>query len=114
MMHELGITESILQIALSQAEKQDAKKIVKINLRIGELSEVVEDCVRFYFDLISKGTIAEGASIDVENMPVRVRCSQCKGIFEAPDLIFMCPQCQVLSAEIISGKELDVTSIEIE
>lgn len=113
-MHEMAITQNILDIVLEHGEQNRAQKITKIVLTIGAMTMVVSDCVRFYFDIISKGTIAEGAELEINDVPVRVKCSQCSEIFESEDPIFICPRCQVASADIVSGKELDVTSIVIE
>ncbi|MDI6689865.1 MAG: hydrogenase maturation nickel metallochaperone HypA [Actinomycetota bacterium] len=113
-MHELGITENILSIALEQAQQRDAKKILKIRLKIGEMTAVVDECIRFYFEILSKDTMAEGAEIEVENVPIKVKCPRCGKIREANDYNFICPQCEVLSTEIVSGRELYVSSIEIE
>jgi len=66
-MHELSVTESILSIVLKHAQTNRAEKVLAINLKIGELSELVGDCIQHYFDYLSKGTIAEGAVIDVED-----------------------------------------------
>lgn len=113
-MHELSITQSVLDIALDHAEQNGAKHISRIVLTIGAMTMVVGDCVRFYFDTISKGTLAEGAELEIIDVPMRVKCSQCNKVYESEDPIFICPECQVISSEIISGKELDVTSIIIE
>ena len=68
-MHELAITEGILKTAIPEAEKAGAAKILSINLKIGQYSGVISDCVQFYFAEIAKGTIAEGAAIRTETIP---------------------------------------------
>ncbi len=113
-MHELGITENILSIVLSHGEEKDAKKILKISLKIGEMTQIVDECIRFYFDQLSEGTIAQGAKLVVENVPIRVRCTNCGNIKEAPDYNFNCPSCGNICIEFVSGRELLVEDIEIE
>lgn len=112
-MHELSITQNILDLALEKAQEVKAKEIKKVNLVIGEMTGVVGECVQFYFDLLSKGTQAEHASISVNTVPTKVRCRVCGHSF-VPGEDWVCPQCQDTSAEIIAGKELFVESIEVE
>ena len=113
-MHELGITQSILSIALEKANEAQARKITKINLIIGELSGVVDDCVQFYFDLLSKDTIAAEASLSFERTPNKLQCRNCATIFSPNNLDWTCPNCHEANVEIISGRECRVDSIEVE
>ncbi len=113
-MHEMAITQSILDIVLSHANQNGAKRVSKIVLTFGAMSMVVGDCVRFYFDIISKNTLAEGAELEIIDVPVRIKCAQCNKVYESQDPILICPECQSMISDIVSGKELDVTSIIIE
>ena len=60
-MHELSVTEGLIKIIVDEAEKRDIRKISRINLVIGDLASIVDDSVQFYYDILSKGTAAEGA-----------------------------------------------------
>ena len=113
-MHELGITENIISIAVSHGEKEGATKILSISLKIGELTQLVDDSIRFYFEQLSEGTIAEGAELEFEIMPIRVRCSKCGSEKEASDYNFNCPSCGQICVEFIGGREMEVENIEIE
>ncbi len=113
-MHELSITQGILSIALEQAEAVQAKKLTKINLTIGELSGIVDECVEFYFELLSKDTIAAGASLCFDRAPIKLRCRNCNTTFSPDNLEWVCPNCQEQQIEIISGRECYVSSIEVE
>ncbi|MBN1693017.1 MAG: hydrogenase maturation nickel metallochaperone HypA [Dehalococcoidales bacterium] len=113
-MHEAGITESMLSLALEKAGEAQAKKITRINLVIGELSGVVGDCVQFYFDVLSKDTIAEGAALNFETKPIQIRCRKCKAVFYPTNHKLTCPECHEMSAEIVSGQECYMESIEVE
>jgi len=113
-MHELSITQSILSIALEKAKTVPASKITKINLTIGELSGIVDDCVEFYFDLLSKDTIAAEASLSFNRPPTRLRCRNCATTFSPDNLNWACPDCREQKIEIISGRECHVESIEVE
>ena len=113
-MHELSITQSILSIALEQAKAVQAKKLTKINLTIGELSGIVDECVEFYFELLSKDTIAAEASLSFHQSPTKLRCRNCDITFLPDNLDWACPNCQEQKIEIISGRECYVESIEVD
>ena len=113
-MHELAITQSIFDIVLEQAEKTKARKVSKVNLVIGEMTGIVSDCVQFYFDFISKETLAEGAALSFMMIPPKAQCRGCDKLFELKEFDWTCPYCGGNSLEIIAGKELFVESIEVE
>jgi hydrogenase nickel incorporation protein HypA/HybF len=113
-MHELSITQSILSLTLEQAKKVNANKITQINLTIGELTGIVEECVRFYFELLSKDTIAAEATLTFDKPPTTLRCRQCATTFSPENLTWVCPNCGELKIEIISGRECQVNSIEVD
>lgn len=110
-MHELAITESVLRTAVPKAEESGAKKILEIRLSIGELSGVIPEYVQYYFDIISKGTIAEGAKIVAETLPVSIRCSDCgyEGGISRKDRC--CPACRSVQFRITGGQEFYVDSL---
>ena len=113
-MHELGVTENIVSIALAKAGEAQASKVIQINLVIGELSGFVPGCIQFYFDSLSKDTIAQGAVLHFESVPARLRCRDCAMIFHPQDIVWSCPQCQGQSVEISQGRELYIESLEVE
>ena len=113
-MHELAITQSMLDVVLEQAQKAGAKEVGRINLVIGKMCGVVEECVQFYFDFLSKGTITEGAALSFKMVPPKAQCRDCGETFELKEFDWTCPYCQSNALEIIAGKELFVESIEVE
>ena len=113
-MHELSITQGILSVVLEQAEANQASKITKIDLTIGELSGIASECVEFYFDLLSKDTIAAEASLSFHRLPVKLRCRNCDASFFPDNFDWTCPNCREQNVEIISGRECSVTSIEVD
>ena len=113
-MHELAITQSMFDLVLEQAEKNSARRVGKINLVIGELTGVVGECVQFYLDFLSKGTIAEGALLSVQMVAPEAKCRDCSETFELKEFDWTCPTCGGSGFEIIAGKELFVESIEVE
>ncbi len=115
-MHELPITEDILKIALSHGEKNGAKRIVRINLVIGELTDLIDEWVQRYFEYLAKDTIAAEAKLIIERVPITVMCPECKKPFvvDKKKLDFACPVCGQKGTELIRGREFTVKSIEIE
>jgi len=113
-MHELAITQSMLDVVLEQAKKAEAKEVGKITLVIGEMTGVVEECVRFYFDFLSQGTLAEGAALSFQPVATQARCRVCDKLFELKEFDWACPYCGGKEMEIVAGKELFVESIEVE
>jgi hydrogenase nickel incorporation protein HypA/HybF len=113
-MHELGVTESILNIILAKAAEAQASKIVKITITLGDLSGFVPECIEFYFESLSKKTIAEGAKLDFEIVTAQFRCRDCSTISSSEDLIWICPNCQSHSLEVVGGQEFYVKDMEVE
>ena len=87
-------------------------KIKKIRLKIGEFASIVPDSLTFCFELVSRGTVAEGALLEIENVGLVARCSDCDESFEVRDQVFLCPECGGPALELISGRELSISSIE--
>lgn len=113
-MHELSVVESMVAIVLKHAEKNRARSVKKINLVLGEVSTVMEDPVRFYFEIISKGTVAEGAELFFKRTPLMGECGLCGKQFRVAAYDLTCPDCGGNDSSIISGREFRVESIEIE
>ena len=113
-MHEQSIVESLLALALENAEKAKASKILRIYLVVGEFSGVLEEAVDFYFGLLSRDTIAVGASLFFTSTPAQLRCRNCNTVFSPEKLDFHCPKCKEQEVEIISGRELYIYSMEVE
>ena len=113
-MHELAITQSMLDLVLEQAGKAGASEVGKINLVVGKMCGFVEECVQFYFNFLSQGTLAEGATLSFTVVPVTARCRDCGETFELKEFEWTCTHCQGNSLEITGGKELSVESIEVE
>lgn len=110
-MHELSITQGILDIALTNA---GARKIKKINLVIGQFSSIVDDSVQFYWDIISKDTLAEGSMLHFERIPGEMTCCACGHVFRPNGETFTCPSCSSISVRISKGNEFQVESIDVE
>ena len=114
-MHEMGIAMEIVRIAGDSIPgNMMGAKVQRVNLQVGKLSAIVADSLRFCFDLIVKDTPLEGAELVIEELPVVVRCRSCQSQWTVSEPVFTCRQCQGGNIEILSGRELDIRSIEIE
>ena len=113
-MHELPITESIVKIANEHAQRANATRVTDLYLVIGQLSSIVDDSIQFYWDIISKGTLCEGATLHFERIPARLLCLNCGHIYTLSRELTACPQCDSARVEVKSGEEFRLDSIEIE
>ena len=111
-MHEVSLMMSIMDTALKTAEQEKAKTINRIALQIGAKSGVVIDSLEFAFEMVSKNTIAEKATLEIESIPLRGECLGCGHQFEAAKFL-VCEKCGNF-AKVISGQELNIKSIEVE
>ncbi|MFT3890992.1 MAG: hydrogenase maturation nickel metallochaperone HypA [Anaerolineales bacterium] len=113
-MHELAVTQSILDISLRHANEAGAKRVIDINLVVGQFSSIVDDSVQFYWDIIAKETIAQGATLHFNRIPGEMTCSACGHIFRPSDETFACPSCSSSQVRITKGEEFRVDSIDVE
>jgi hydrogenase nickel incorporation protein HypA/HybF len=112
-MHELAVTESILEISLRHAEQAGAARITNLYLVVGELSSIVDDSVQFYWDIISEDTNAEGALLHFKRIPAEMQCQACQHRYRLADNL-VCPQCDSADIRVISGSEFFLESLEVE
>ncbi len=113
-MHELSVTESILEISLRHAEKANAKRVTNLYLVVGQLASIVDDSVQFYWDIISKDTIADGAALNFRRLPATFACLDCNHKYSPDSNGFSCPQCHSDRVKVISGDEFFMEAIDIE
>ena len=113
-MHELAVTESILDITLRHAESAGAQRVTDIHLVLGELASIVDDSVQFYWDMISKDTIAEGAELHFKRIRAEMECLECGTVYYPDEGRLRCPQCQDSQVRVIAGEEFRLEAIEID
>jgi hydrogenase nickel incorporation protein HypA/HybF len=113
-VHELSVTESILNAAISHAQKANAKKVTDLHLVIGTLSSIVDDSVQFYWEMISMGTLCEGSQLHFKRLNARVLCQDCKEEYDLEYELLPCPNCGGMNIKIFSGDEFRLESIEIQ
>jgi hydrogenase nickel incorporation protein HypA/HybF len=113
-MHELAITESILEIASRHGKQAGASRVTKIDIVVGRLSSIVDDSVQFYWDIISKDSLCQGAELHFERVPARLLCLDCGTEYVLETELSPCPSCESPKVKVLSGEEFRLDSIEIE
>jgi len=114
-MHEMSITVSILEIVRDQMVKCGVERLKCIKLRIGEMTALEPDSLRFCFKACIDGSPLEGAILEIEMVPLAGRCSNCNKVFGLEQYFSsICPHCGGTAADLVSGRELDIISMEVE
>lgn len=113
-MHELSIAQSILDTVVAEAEAHEAAHVVRISLRIGELTAIVSDALGFAFEVISEDTCARGARLEIEHIPWTVRCYGCGHGYCVMDGFPTCPRCGHAGGDTVAGRELQIVEMDVE
>jgi hydrogenase nickel incorporation protein HypA/HybF len=113
-MHELSIAQSIADSAREQAAAHEGRRVLRIGVRVGELSGVSVDALQFCFGLTVKDTDLDGAALEPEGVPVRYRCTACGHEFHPVEFLASCPACRSDGATMIAGDELGLSFLELE
>jgi hydrogenase nickel incorporation protein HypA/HybF len=115
-MHELQVTERILEVALEHASRHEVSRIVAVHLRVGELSDLEDEWLQHYFDYLSRGTLAENAQLKIERSPIVLDCEACDCSFEVDrERVWdvACPECGESRCRLVSGREYVVKNMEV-
>jgi hydrogenase nickel incorporation protein HypA/HybF len=109
-MHELSISRAILDTATRHA---GGHRVVLVSVTIGALRQVVPESLQFYFQIVSQGTICDGATLQSRLAPARLRCA-CGEEWELQEPFFRCPRCAGGQVSVLDGDQLAVDCIEVE
>ena len=112
-MHELGVANEILDVALAEVGRHAAKRVTSIRLRVGVLRAIEPENLSFLFEHLARGTTAEGALLEIVEEPVRVECPAC-GPTEARAFTFECPRCKGSGVSVTGGDSLSILSLDID
>jgi hydrogenase nickel incorporation protein HypA/HybF len=110
-VHELSVSSAIVDTAVRHAA---GRRVTAVEVRLGRLRQVVPSSLAFYFGLVARDTVCEGARLDQEVVAAALRCERCAHAWEIDVPFFRCPRCQSADVTVAAGEELEVASIEIE
>jgi hydrogenase nickel incorporation protein HypA/HybF len=112
-LHELGLASEILEVVLSEAERNTARQVTAVTLRVGVLRAIEPEHLSFLFAHLARGTAADGARIEIRDDPVRVGCPAC-GVSEAHSIVRECPRCGRGGVVATGGDVLEIVALEID
>jgi hydrogenase nickel incorporation protein HypA/HybF len=113
-MHELSVTENILDIAVRYARQNEAKRVTNLYLVIGRLASIVDDSVQFYWEIISRDTLCAGSTLHFERLPANLLCLDCSKEYTLNSDLTPCPACGSANVQVTTGEQFYLDSIEIE
>ena len=112
-MHEMGLAQNIFDIVLRTAEQNNVGKVLRINVRAGQLRGIVPEQLQFCFGFVARESpVMEGAELAIETLPIKGRCKSCNHEFPVEEYRFVCAQCGHEDIEVLQGMELMVSNIE--
>lgn len=110
----MSLCESIVQTLQEQAQIQHYRQVQVVRLLIGALSGVEESALRFGFDVVTRGTLAEGAKLEIEHVPAQAWCLPCAKAIEIRERFDACPSCGSYQLQVTSGEELQLKELEVQ
>lgn len=113
-MHELGIMTSVMDAVEKSAHQAGATRVLKVSLSIGEMTEAIEDSLRFAWEVLTEGTDAADAELSINMVRPKSKCYDCGAEFEHDRFHMACPECGSYATELIAGRELQIDSIEVD
>ena len=105
----MAITQSVIEAVCGHAA---GRRVHSVRVQVGALCGVVPDAMEFCFGLAAEGTLADGATLDLDIQPGSARCRTCGDVFTASDLILLCP-CGSADVEVLAGRDLKIVSMEV-
>ncbi|MCF7823571.1 MAG: hydrogenase maturation nickel metallochaperone HypA [Candidatus Marinimicrobia bacterium] len=112
-MHEMSIAMNIVDIACKEAEKEGAPSISIIELDVGKLAGVMIDSLKFCYDSVCKGTLAENSKLLINEIVGRGQCIKCGSEFDIDSFMAICPTCESYEVEITQGRELKLKAVTV-
>lgn len=114
-MHELSIALSMVEMAAAESARRGGAQVCAIHLKLGRLSGVVKEALLFSYDVACEGTPLEGSRLRIEEIPVAVYCEDCRAEKEVVSIQHLrCPVCNSPTPQVVRGRELEITALEIE
>jgi hydrogenase nickel incorporation protein HypA/HybF len=113
-MHELSIAQAIIESLEDEQRTRGFRRITRVEIRLGEFSNIDPESLQFCFDASKSGTIAADADLLLTITPLRGACTACHEAIELREDYFLCPHCGSFQIAVLSGEELDIVSIDVE
>ncbi len=114
-MHELSIAMSLVEIASEEAARLGSPRVIAVHVRVGALSGVVPDALRFSWQLATADTAIAGAALRIEEVPVTIYCERCAAERTLPSpQRFRCPVCDDLAGQVRGGRDLALAALEVD
>jgi len=113
-MHEMSLCESVLQVIEQQAEAQQFRRVTAVWLEIGALSGVEPEAMRFCFDVVMQGSLADGARLEIMDAPGEAWCLPCAQNVAVRQLYDQCPHCGSHQLQIVGGDQMRIKELEVE
>ncbi len=115
-MHEFSICENLVHAVLQEISQQDQPpaKVLQVKVVIGRLRQVVPDYLEFAYQTLSQDTLLQGSILEIEQLPIRLKCRHCGAENGTDRPVFQCPRCGSRDLETVAGMELYLESIEVE
>jgi hydrogenase nickel incorporation protein HypA/HybF len=113
-MHELALSQNIIDVVCRQAAADGARRVRRVRIAIGALSPVQPNAIEFCFDAVSRGTLAEGAVLDIDRPPGRAHCQSCDRVVTISGYGERCPVCGGQRWVLVGGDDLRVLELEVE
>jgi len=113
-MHEMSLCEGILQVIEDQAETQNFSVVKTVWLEVGPLAGVEVEALRFGFDVVMAGSLADGAALEIITTPGRAWCMQCEKAVAVRQRFDTCPECSGYQLQITGGDEMRIKELEVE
>lgn len=113
-MHEMSIVAGVLDAVVPSAQQAGADCVLAISLRIGDMTEVVDEALEFAFEALTEGTLCEGAELRVTKVHPRSLCFECGNEFDHDRFHRACSKCGSYETQVVAGKELEIESIEVD
>jgi hydrogenase nickel incorporation protein HypA/HybF len=110
-VHELALAEALVAVVDRHAR---GRRVVRVELEVGRLRQVVREALAFSFELVAQGTPAEGAELAMEEIPIRLACRACGAESEADAFPLACGRCGALDVEVTGGEEFQLVALELE
>lgn len=109
-MHELSVSSAVVDTAVKHAA---GRSVTAVHVRLGTLRQVVPSSLEFFFEIVARDTVCEGATLTHEVVLGRLRCAPCALEWEVDQPAFRCPECRGCDVGVVAGNELEVESIEV-